>query len=799
MKKIFTLTIVALCAAIQLSCAPEAPLSQAKNNYEVDERTQFIVDSVYNKMNDEERLAQLQGIRTRDLIVDGKLSLERCRELIPNGIGHFSQYACMLDFEPDELLQLVKDLQNYLINNTRSGIPAIFHEEAITGLAARGATTYPQQLGMSATWNPDLMKLKTQYTAESMREAGSFMALSPNLDVIRTAVFNRGEEALGEDGYLTARLGVAFVEGLQGDLKSGVAACAKHYLGYGGGSESDEKVIYEEILMPYDAVVRIAGCRNVMTAYHQVDGTYCVFNKNIITDILRGYLQFDGLLVSDYGAIGQIGANPGQSEQDLIKRAANAINAGCDMEFSQGECFPLIPKAIEQGLISEADFERAVKRTLTLKAELGMFDPAIPLYQEASKIDMNKPKYVELAYEAAAQSVVLLKNNGVLPLSNRESKIGLVGPNANSPWAMLGDYTYQSMHYFHQGPNVTFDSPKIYTLKESLESRLGEGATLGYQRGCDWNMSSEAYLNLKSGEDSRFVREKVRNLQINLYESVKDETNWDKALALAKGSDVIIAAVGENVALCGEGRGRVGIGIPGKQEQLVKEMIATGKPVVLVVFGGRLQVMDQSTLDGLAAIVQAWYPGQEGGNAVADILFGNVNPSGKLSSTYSNRHKVVDVCYNRADEGVAEAIYPFGYGLSYTTYEYSDIEMPSSAKISDREFEISFTLTNRGDMAGDEIAQLYVSPADKSMPFKPIQLKGFDRVSLNPGESKRVTFALSPRLLSYYENGEWVLAPGDFIFKIGASSADIKLSGSLKLTGEPFISRNRDVYFSENR
>ncbi len=792
----------ALVAAISISisCGSDEPFTQVKNRPLVDAMTEAKVNSIYERMTPEERLAQLQGIRPEELLVDGKVSEELCRELIPDGIGHFSQFACMSTFTPNELRDMVRDLQNYIKNNTPSGIPAIFHEEAITGFAGRGATTYPQQLGMSCSWNPELMAQKTRYTAESMREVGSTMALSPNLDVIRTAVFNRGEEAMGEDGYLTSRLGVAFVEGLQSEnLSRGVAACAKHYLGYGGGSESSRKEIYEEILMPYDAVLNVAGCKNVMTAYHTVDDIYCVFNREIITDILRGYLGFDGVLVSDYGAIAQKGKFPDQSDQDKIARAADAINAGCDMEFSEGVCFPYIPQAIEQGVISEESFERAVKRTLALKVRLGLFDKSTKLYKEGD-IDMDKPKYRELAYESAAQSVVLLKNSGILPLSPTSGSIALVGPNANSEWAMLGDYTYQSMHYFHRGGNVSFDDPKVFTLKESLESR-SRGAEVDYQRGCDWSMSDEAYLNLKAGEDNRFSQTKVARLRLNLYESITEETSWDKAIEAASNNDVVIAAVGENLALCGEGRGRVGIGLPGDQQRLVEELIETGKPVVLVVFGGRAMVLSDKILSGVAAIVQAWYPGEEGGNAVADILYGDVNPSGKLSTTYSNEHKVVNVCYNRADAGVDAAIFPFGYGLSYTTYDYSDIKMTERASTTDATFDISFTVTNSGDMAGEEITQLYVSPLDSDLPLKPIQLKGFQRVALEAGESKRVTYTLSPRLLAHcegedLESTEWVVSPGNYRFKVGASSQDIHLNADLELTGDRFVSRNREVFFS---
>ncbi len=783
--------ILAACgASTQQTQIVESPLFDAKVHH--------LVDSLYNHMTDAERVAQLQGVRPSELMVDGKVSRELCREVIPNGIGHISQMACMLALTPNELRDMVRDIQNYLIEETPTGIPAICHEEAITGFAGRGATTYPQQLGMSCTWNEELMELKTRYTGESMREVGAFMALSPNVDIIRTSVFNRGEEALGEDPYLTTRLGVAFVEGLQGDdLSNGVAACAKHYLGYGGGSDySTQKELYEEILMPYDALLRVAGCKNVMTAYHKINDEYCVFNKYIIEDILRDYLEYDGLVISDYGAIGQIGQKPKKSEQDLAERAAKALNAGCELELSKGDAFPFIPQALEQGLLSEERFAHAVKMNLALKVRLGMMDRSRPLYKDGN-IDMDKPKYRQLAYDAAGQSVVLLKNNGVLPLSAESGKVGLAGPNANSGWAMMGDYTYQSMFLFHRAQAVGFDSPKVYTLKESMMSRL-KGATLDFERGCHWSMDNESFLNIKENYDPRFMRQKVFNVHNHLFATLEDETNWDAALAMAKRNDVVVVGVGENLALCGEGRGRKGIGLPGEQERLVEELIATGTPVVVVAFGGRAMVLSDYIIENAAAIVQAWYPGQEGGNAVADILFGNLNPSGKLTMTYANRHDVVDLCYNKADEQVAKALYPFGYGLSYTTYAYSDIESPREVKVNGAPFEVSFTLANSGDRAGDEVVQLYISPVGESTTHKPIQLKGFDRVSLKAGESKRVTFSLSPQLLAYYTGENWQTSAGEFVVKIGASSADIRLEAPLRLSGQSITTRNRDYFFSQS-
>ncbi len=791
-KPIFSI-IISLSLLLSVSCVGERPLmTQVVEDPFTDAVVNATVDSLYSVMTDGEKLAQLKGFRQQELYVDGKISIEKCRELLPDGIGHISQFAVMLDQDPNELRDNVKFIQDYLINETPSGIPAIFHEEAVLGFCTKGATTYPQQINMAASWNTDLMELKTQYTAESMREAGATMALSPNVDVVRTAKFNRGEEAYGEDGYLTSMMGYAFVKGLQGEkLETGVASCAKHYLGYGGGSDNGEKVRYEEIMMPYEVLVRMAGCKTVMTAYHQVDDVYCVFNKNIIEERLRGYMGFDGLLISDYGAISQKGTN-------YAERAANALNAGCDLELSTGVCFPSIPEAIEMGLLTEERVEQAVKRNLAMKVRLGLIGNGKKLYEEGD-LDFNPKKSQDLAYTLGTQSVVLLKNDGILPLDNKKYEdIALVGPNAHSPWSMLGDYTYQVMHIYHRCEEIDFTSPQVNTLKESMDQRLGNDFNIAYERACDWSMSNED-VDTKELGDPNFIKSKMLRVKAKLRQMSTEKTNWGRAFKIAEGSDVIVAAVGENLTLCGEGRGRKGIRLPGEQERLVEAMIDTGRPVILIMFGGRTCVLSDKIVDGAAAIIQAWYPGQEGGNAISDILTGKVNPSGKLCMTYPNEEYDENICYNEGDVIQDKVEYPFGYGLSYTTYDYSDIKMPSSCDLRGGEFEISCTITNSGKRSGDEVVQLYVSPNDPTMPLRPIQLKGFSRVSLKAGESKQVIFKVSPRLMAYYncDDAKWELDPGRYIFKIGASSADIRLSAPINFEGKKLITDTRDVYFSE--
>lgn len=689
---------------------------------------------------------------------------------------------------------------------TDARIPAICHEELITGVATKGATIYPQQIGVACSWNPALVELKSQYSAESLRAIGGQFALSPMVDVVRTQHFNRGEESYGEDSYLSSAMALAFVEGLQGeDLTQGVAATTKHFLGYGGGSNLPEKELIEEIVMPHEVAIRVAGSKSLMPGYHTFEGETAVTNRYFIQDILHRYLQFDGIVVSDYFAIsvkGQAKKSGRSLEQHMKDRGEAAFKNGADLELCDFESYQYIPELIREGKISEAEFAEAVKQNLRMKGRLGLLESSPVLYEEGD-LDLNKSEYERLAYEMAAQSVVLLKNDGVLPLDSAKSRVALVGPNAHSCWAMFGDYTYPAHHTFFQGRNVDTSFPKTYTLKEGLDLSVAEGVEVNFERGCDWDSTLKTAV--EKGGDARIEPSKMDNL-IKMLRNSAPVASWSNAMKLAKGSDVVIAAVGENLALCGEGRNRVGIRLPGEQERFVEELIDAGRPVVVVLFGGRAMLLSEKILSGAAAIVEAWYPGQMGGRAVADILTGKVNPSGKLATSYPKSDKRINLCYNYGEQKMAPYVeFPFGYGLSYTTYEYSDLKInkPAFAIGSLEEVEVSFTLRNSGARDGAEVAQLYVSPSEGSRGFKPIQLKGFERVDLKAGESRRVTFRFDPRIISQFDTmgdaeGVWRVRSGAFEVKIGASSSDIRLSDKISLTGEEIVTPRRDIYFSSS-
>ena len=758
------------------------------------------IDELYGKMSQEERIAQLKSMYMDDLFNEqGKLDEAKCKELIPNGIGHFSQFCMQQPRDPNELRDRTAAVQDWLMKNTPNGIPALLHEEVLSGVNTLGSTIYPQQIGQACSFNPELAALKTIQTSTTMRKMGGVLALSPMVDVCRIPSFNRLEESYGEDGYLSAVMGVAFVKGLQqGDLKKGVGACSKHYLGYGGGGDAEEKELMEEILLPHEAMIRLAGSKCVMPGYHDVHGTKCVANSEILQDILRDYVGFDGMVVSDYTAIDQL---PGLD--DVVQKAAAAINGGNDVDFPFGANYQHLQKAIDQGLVKPEVLERAVKNVLRQKFRAGLFDKDAYLYSKEN-IKLDTPEERQTAYDIATQSIVLLENNGILPLKpntqNPRPTILVTGPNANSIWAMCGDYTYPAMSYFWKKVEdvADRDNPHIIKLLEGMNNRKPEGVNILYSRGCDWTEDIETKF-------SELGDERAWEYEI-LHRKVESGEKADKAEALnmASQADVIIAAVGENVMLCGENRDRQSLRLPGKQEQYVEELIKTGKPVVLVMFGGRAQVVS-GLAEKCAAVIQAWYPGEEGGNAVADILYGKVSPSAKLSVSYPKEEINEPICYNYPSEIVnckssnCKLQWAFGYGLSYTSFEYANLKVNNEAKTTDESISLSFDVKNTGKMAADEIAQIYLSPTSENQQIRPIQLQGFARVSLQPGETKTVKVKLWTEQFGFYSHKgqrQWNILPGTFVVKVGASSADIRLQENVTLKGEPVVKPIRDHYLS---
>ena len=762
------------------------------------------VEELYAKMPQEERIAQLRSMYMDELFNEqGQLDTAKCRELIPYGIGHFSQFCMQQPREPNELRDRAAAIQDWLMHNTPNGIPALLHEEVLSRVHTKGSTIYPQQIGQACSFNPELAELKTRQTSTALRKMGGILALSPMVDVCRNPSFNRLEESYGEDGYLSAVMGVAFVEGLQqGDLKKGVGACSKHYLGYGGGGDADEKELMEEILLPHETMIRLAGSRCVMPGYHDVHGIRCVANSEILQDILRGYVGFEGMVVSDYTAIDQI-----PNLETPVEKAAAAINGGNDVDFPHGANYKHLQEAIDKGLVKPETLERAVKNVLRHKFRAGLFDSNAYLYS-TEDIQLDTPEERQTAYDIATQSVVLLQNEGnLLPLASNNSPLNilLTGPNANSIWAMCGDYTYPAMSYFWKMVDYNFETPHIVKLLEGMESSKPEGVNLLYSRGCDWTEGVETKYT--EAGDERAWEFALLNRKVDSGE----KADKAEALKMAKEADVIIAAMGENVMLCGENRDRQGLRLPGKQEQYVEELIKTGKPVVLVVFGGRAQVIS-GIAEKCAAVIQAWYPGEEGGRAVADILYGKVSPSAKLSVSYPNAELNESLCYNSlpSDTSLTSHLstltskiqWPFGHGLTYTTFDYQNLQVNSEAQTSDDFVELTFQVKNTGSVAATEIAQIYLSPKDSTQQIRPIQLQGFARIALEPGQTKTVTTRLYVEQLGFYSHQgsvrQWNIEPGTYIVKVGASSADIRLQQEVVLSGSSVTKPLRDHYFSES-
>ncbi len=762
------------------------------------------VDALYQKMPQEERIAQLKSMYMDELFDEqGQLDTVKCRELIPFGIGHFSQFALQKPRDPNVVRDMVAAVQKWLMENTPNGIPALFHEEVLSGINTQGSTIYPQQIGQACSFNPELAELKTRQTATQMRKMGGILSLSPMVDVCRNPSFNRLEESYGEDGYLSAVMGTAFVKGLQqGDLRKGVGACSKHYLGYGGGGDADEKELMEEILLPHETMIRVAGSRALMPGYHAMKGNKltCVADSTILNDILRGYLGFDGMVVSDYTAIDQLpvpdGFPGGEKGWNTLQKAVAAINAGNDVDFPFGANYQYLQEALDSGLVAPQTFERAVKNVLRYKFRAGLFDKKPYLYS-TEKIVLDTPEERKTAYDIATQSVVLLQNDSnLLPLNSQSpQKILVTGPNANSMWAMCGDYSFPSMTFFWKKMEEDLDHPHVITLLEGLKNHKSDSIDIVYSRGCDW--TEEIETKFSHVGDKRSWEYPLLHRKVNSGETA----NKEEALAMADSADVIIAAMGENVMLCGENRDRQGLRLPGKQQEYVEALLATGKPVVLVLFGGRAQVIGDLA-ERCAAVIQAWYPGEEGGNAVADILYGIVSPSAKLSVSYPKEEIYTPICYNYPNSKLSNSQiqWPFGYGLTYTTFEYKHLLMDQSARVSTDYVKVQFEVKNTGKVAATEIAQVYLSPTADDQPMKPIQLQGFARVELEPGQTKRVEMKLYTDQFGYYSHEgqrQWNVQPGTYTVKVGASSADIRLEQDITLKGEKITKPLRDHYFSE--
>jgi beta-glucosidase len=749
----------------------------------VDER----VADLLARMTVDEKIAQLGSAWVFQLADAGGLRQSSAAELLADGIGQVTRISGATDLTGEEAARLANDIQRFLVERTRLGIPAIVHEEICSGLMARDATAFPQAIGVASTWRPDLAHAMASSVRRLMRSRGAHQGLSPVLDVCRDPRWGRTEETFGEDPYLVARMGTAFVRGLQGDdLREGVVATAKHFVGYGaseGGlnwapAHIAPRELREVYLHPFEAAVRGAGLRSVMNAYHELDGVPCAVDPTLLTAVLRDEWGFTGVVVSDYFAVRQVVAYH-HLTADAGTAAALALRAGLDVELPSTDCYGApLREALADGRLTTTELDTAVRRVLRAKFELGLFERAYVDVVDVVRIsDTGADR--ELARQLAAQSLVLLRNDGVLPLTT--AAVAVIGPNADEARHLLGDYSYEAhieaLREMSQVGRNIFDlplrdglpmvdapsGPDTATVLAALRARLGPG--LSFARGCD----------VAGG----------------------DRGGFDAAVAAATAADVAVLVVGDRAGLAddctsGESRDRSSLDLPGVQEDLVRAVVATGTPVVLVIVGGR-PAGSAWVHEHCAAVLMAWLPGQEGAAAIADALVGQTSPGGKLPISYPRSAGQIPVYYGhkasggrsqwKGDyvDGPVGPLYPFGHGLSYTTFAVAGA-VDADELAAEGSVLVRATVTNTGDRAGDEVVQLYVRRRMARLTRPVLELKNFLRVHLEPGQARTVVFELPAAQVGYHDlDLSYVVGEGPLEILVGPNSRDAVLIGRVNL------------------
>ena len=681
---------------------------------------------------------------------------------------------------PRESARLLNMMQRHAVENTRLGIPLLFCEETPHGHMAVGTTVFPTGIGQASTWNPALLEQMGEVMGREVRLQGAHIGYGPVLDIARDPRWSRVEETMGEDPYLSGTLGAAIVKGMQ----KNVCATLKHLAAYGipqGGhnaatAEVGQNRLITDYLPSFEKAICEGGAKTVMTSYNTIDDVPCSANQWLLQEVLRNSWDFKGVVFSDLNAVNAIYATQ-HVAADPAEAAALALKAGVDIDLGGYNYGGFLKEALQRGLITEADIDRAVRHVLQLKFDLGLFDN--PYVDEAlAEAEVGTTESAKLAKQVALESAVLLKNDGILPFGEQIKKVAVIGPNADNMYNQLGDYTAPQ------------DPDRIVTMLEGIQAK--GRAEVTYAKGC----------------------------------AIRDENDADidEAVRIAKAADVVVLVVGGSSARdfktsyedtgaaiinesvsdmdCGEGYDRSSLKLLGKQEELVQRIYATGKPVVTVYIQGRPLDMNLAN-EKSNALLTLWYPGMEGGSALADILWGDYNPAGRLPISVPQSVGQIPVYYSQPQTGdyveeSAKPLFPFGYGLSYTQFEYSDIlvetlsamsfqlgnarerEMQSirrSQSMADTICKVTCTVKNSGPCDGDEVVQLYVRDEVASIAPTSKLLKGFQRVHLKKGEARELMFFITERDLSVYsvEKG-WHFESGAFTFMLGRSSEDILIS-----------------------
>jgi beta-glucosidase len=734
-------------------------------------------------MNLEEKIAQLfcvgRAVEMEGILFqpDGSLDQEKMASLFRNGIcqlGRPSQKR-----PPRAAAELTNAIQRYLVEETRLGIPALFNEEGLHGLMGVGATSFPQAIALASTWDTALIEQIFAAVAHETRARGSNYVYTPVLDLARDPRWGRVEETFGEDPYLVSRMGVAAIHGLQGRHRpidsTHVIAVAKHFAVHGqpeGGTNAapgniSERLIREQFLPPFEAAVKEAHVEAVMASYNEIDGVPAHVNPWLLDQVLRQEWGFPGFVTSDGFAIPQllilhhVADQPGDA-------ARMALLAGVDCEVPQGICYPSLLQEHLAGRVPEAAIDRAVRRILRAKFLLGLFDELPQADPDEAERIANSPEHRQLALQAARQAIVLLKNEaGLLPLDRGALRsIGVIGPTAAD--LHLGGYAE--------------DPGRGVTLLEGIRQAAGGQIAVSYAEGCRISTAANDWRGWAQDE-------------VHLPDPTEDDERIAEALRLASQVDLVVLALGENESTCREAwwfnhlGDRDDLNLLGRQEELARSVLETGKPVVVVLTNGRPLTINYLAQNA-PAILECWYLGQEGGTALGEVLFGEVNPSGKLPVTFPRSVGQLPVYYYQkpsARRGYlftsTEPLFPFGFGLSYTQFSYSNLRLSPAQIAPGESARVQVEVTNAGSRAGDEIVQLYIHDQVSTITRPVKELKDFCRLSLRPGETQTVEFVLTAeKLASLDQNMQWRVEPGLFDVMVGGSSVDT-LNVVLQVTG----------------
>ncbi len=754
-----------------LSCNTDTHLPDYKNS---DKPVEVRVADLLGRMTLEEKVAQTLSVwkkKSEFISSDGKFIEEKAKALLQNGIGHIARPGEVnlngkSNLDPDEQIRFANAIQKYLIEKTRLGIPAIFHEEALHGHQAPGATSFPQAIALAGTWDPELITEIFTAVAKEVRARGSHQVLTPVLDVAREPRWGRVEETYGEDPYLISEIGKACIAGFQGKGviidSNHVAATLKHFIAHGqpengtnaGPANFSDDYLHEVLMKPFEIVIKETDVWSVMASYNEIAGIPINANKYLLNDLLREEWGFNGVVVSDYESIQQLEMLHHVSKNKQ-ESAQLALEAGVDIELPDMYCYTELTKLIRSGKVSEKLLDRSVARILRMKFMLGLFDHPFAGIGDVKEIHSIKNQ--DLAYKAGAKAITLLKNKDhLLPLDEKKIKtIGVIGPNAKG--IHLGGYSNE--------PRQGVD---IYTgLKELAKGKFN----IKYAEGCRITEGSASWFEDK----------------VILPDPGEENKRIAKAVKIARQCDVVILCIGENEQITREAWSKTHLGdrdqldLFGNQNKLTQALVETGTPVVVVLIHGKPMTINYIA-ENVPAIIDAWYLGEKTGTVVADALFGKINPGGKLPITYPRTVGQIPVYYSYKPSarrgylfGDTNPLFSFGYGLSYTNFVYSDPEISPEKNNPEGTATVSISVTNTGKIKGDEVVQMYIHDkiGSRTRPVK--ELKGFKRITLEPGETKTVRFSINPEVLKMYnQEKKWVVEPGEFEIMVGSSADEVK-------------------------